>query len=284
MITTMNKKDIRLGHTDEKNVFKTVILMTDFSEPARNAIKYAIDAFGEDVEYHLINAYYARTSSATLLDLNDILAKESEQGLKNEVNWINEMYKERRIRLKSHSVFGGPVDAIRKIKNQYEIDALVMGTKGASGIDSVLFGSVASNVIRVTKLPVISVPPTCVFQGFRNIVFASDGQNVSGDKVLEPLKKMQYQFNSEITLFSVVKEGQKIDWSKAGIGIENAHYETIEAKNIADAVTDFCQRSKTDLLAIVPKHTGFFERLFHHSISKELVEKAQLPILSLEND
>ncbi|MBD3637343.1 MAG: universal stress protein [Crocinitomicaceae bacterium] len=279
----LKKSEITAKNENVEKV-KSIILLSDFSEPARNAIKYAIDAFGDQVEYHLVNAYYARTSSATLLDLNEMLAKESEQGLTDELNWIKETFPDLNLTIKSHSIFGSPVDAIKRLKRLVESDLVVMGTKGASGVDAVLFGSVASTVIRATVIPVISVPPDCQFNGFKEIVFATDGQELENTEVLAPIEKLHKQFNSEITLFSVERNGKHVDWNHTGIKIENAHHSSVAGNDVAEEVTKYCNEKSADLLVILPKHTGFFDRLFHRSISKELVEQAKLPILSLEYD
>ena len=101
--------------------------------------------------------------------------------------------------------------------------------------------------------------------------------------IVAPISKLQKQFKSEVVLFSVNTPEHKFDWEEMKIHIENAHYATVEGKNVAEEVTKFCQEKNANLLVILPKHTGFFDRLFHHSVSKELVEQAKMPILSLEN-
>ena len=284
MFEQLPKENFKTGNTAMAQSFNSIILLTDFSDPAKNAIKYAIDAFGDGAEYHLVNAYYARTSSATLLDLNDMLAKESEQGLTEEKQWVLNEYPNLSLNVKTHSVFGSPVDAIKKMKRSGDYDIVIMGTKGASGVDAVLFGSVASSIIRSTTVPVISIPPEYSFAGFENIVFATDGKALDDFNIIAPISKLQKQFNSEVTLFSVNTTEKEFDWDEMKIHIENAHYATVDGGDVAEEVTNFCQEKNAELLVILPKHTGFFDRLFHKSVSKELVEQAKMPILSLEMD
>jgi len=264
--------------------FSSVILLTDFSETAKNAIKYAIDAFGTDVKYKLVNAYYARTSSATLLDLNDMLLKDSEQGLAEELKWIKQQYPFLKLEIEARSVFGNPVDAIEKIAKDEFQDLVIMGTKGASGIDAVLFGSTASSVIRNTIVPVISVPPLFSYNGFKKVVFSTDGSTDFKKKAIDPLVKIQNKFNSEITVVTIENKGKAIDLSAMDLPLEIDKYANLQDSNVALAVTEYCADEQADLMVVLPKHHGFFERMFHKSISKELVELASMPILSLEND
>jgi len=278
-------RDNRQAHTNTTvRDFSSVILLTDFSETAKNAIKYAIDAFGTDVKYKLVNAYYARTSSATLLDLNDMLLKDSEQGLAEELKWIQQQYPFLKLDIKTHSVFGNPVDAIEKIAKDEFQDLVIMGTKGASGLDAVLFGSTASSVIRNTIVPVISVPPFFTYNGFKKVVFSTDGSTDFKQNAIDPLVKIQNKFDSEISVVTIENKGKTVDLSAMDLPLEIDKYTNLQDSNVALAVTEHCVAEEADLMVVLPKHHGFFERLFHKSISKELVELASMPILSLEND
>ncbi|WP_336000700.1 universal stress protein [Halorientalis halophila] len=52
---------------------------------------------------------------------------------------------------------GRPYDAIRTYADENEIDLVVMGTHGRSGIDRYLLGSVAEKVVRTSTVPVLTV-------------------------------------------------------------------------------------------------------------------------------
>ena len=56
-------------------------------------------------------------------------------------------------------VYGNPAQEILKAIDSEEIDLVVMGTHGRKGLDSVLFGSVARNVVRRSPVPVLTVNP-----------------------------------------------------------------------------------------------------------------------------
>lgn len=267
----------------QTNNFKSIALLTDFSEAAKNSIRYAVDAFGDEVQYHLVNSFYARSSSATLIDLNDVLAKESEAELTKEKKWMTETFSKLNLKVKTHSIFGSPVDAVKKLKRVEALELIIMGTKGATGLAAVLFGSVAAHVIRNTIVPVISVPPLSKFSGFTHMVFATDSK-VSSIHSVEPIQKIQDKFNSKLDIVTVDVANEGKDIVHLEPNLLKAKHVCLEGKQVAETVVDYCHEIGADLLVVLPKHTGIFNRLFHHSISKELVQKAQLPILSLEND
>ncbi|EMA40059.1 universal stress protein [Halobiforma nitratireducens] len=55
---------------------------------------------------------------------------------------------------------GTPFQSIREYASRREIDVIAMGTKGKTGIDRVLLGSVTENVLRTARTPVLAVPPS----------------------------------------------------------------------------------------------------------------------------
>ncbi|WP_254864439.1 universal stress protein [Halovivax gelatinilyticus] len=54
---------------------------------------------------------------------------------------------------------GTPFQSIREYAHRHETDAIVMGTKGRTGLDRFLLGSVTENVLRTAHVPVLAVPP-----------------------------------------------------------------------------------------------------------------------------
>jgi nucleotide-binding universal stress UspA family protein len=54
---------------------------------------------------------------------------------------------------------GEPAIKIRELARREQIDLIVMGTRGNSKLETVLFGSVAEKVVHHTGCPVVVVPP-----------------------------------------------------------------------------------------------------------------------------
>ena len=55
----------------------------------------------------------------------------------------------------SHVRLGDPADTIRQVARDYEVDLLVVGTKGRKGISKALLGSVAEALLRDGRIPVL---------------------------------------------------------------------------------------------------------------------------------
>ena len=56
-------------------------------------------------------------------------------------------------------VSGDAVDEILKVIESEGIDLLIMGTHGRKGLEHVIFGSVAENVVKKSPVPVLTINP-----------------------------------------------------------------------------------------------------------------------------
>jgi nucleotide-binding universal stress UspA family protein len=144
---------------------KRILLPTDLSEFAGAATGYAC-AIAErfDAELHLLYVFERYTGSTYVPGIALPQAKSEIELLKQQVaeslaKWIDIGWatKHRVIRATGE---GHPfVEIIRYAKEQ-DIDLIVMGTHGRSGISHLLVGSVAENVVRKSLCPVLTVRPT----------------------------------------------------------------------------------------------------------------------------
>ncbi|MBL7734052.1 MAG: universal stress protein, partial [Chitinophagaceae bacterium] len=58
-------------------------------------------------------------------------------------------------------------------------------------------------------------------------------------------------------------------------------YHYAETDDIADEIEDFAEDQDAGLIITIPKSYGFFEGLFHRSVSKRLIRESDIPLLLL---
>lgn len=143
---------------------KRIAVPTDFSEFSNNALKYGC-ALSEkfDAELHLVHV------------LQDLVAMVPEPGLAfpppgDYIEQLNASCEEALEKLPDESwgfegtvvraVRQGPtfVEVVRYAKEK-DIDLIVMGTHGRSGLTHMLLGSVAERIVRKAPCPVLTVRP-----------------------------------------------------------------------------------------------------------------------------
>ena len=128
---------------------KKVVLPTDFSENAWNATGYAIELFkDEECVFYLLNTYTpafvnSRFMAAGVggLEIEDDVKVQSEIGLNNLLKRIEENYDIPHHSFKTISSFSLLTSEVKEIASSKDIDLIITGTKGASGLEEVFMGS-----------------------------------------------------------------------------------------------------------------------------------------------
>lgn len=136
-----------------------VLFATDFSEPARQAQKYALtlaEKFG--AELHALHVV-----PEIILPATDSYAAWTlpEGGMKAQLE-ASELQLQKELGLQAasrHVVMGFPVEEIMKYAADHNIDLLVVGTHGHTGLAHLLMGSVAEKLVRLSTCPVLTVHP-----------------------------------------------------------------------------------------------------------------------------
>lgn len=138
--------------------FKNILVPTDFSEPAEQAVEMAISlALKFDAKLTLLHVYSVPTSyygygEGLHWPVED-LAREAQKALDEALAKLKEHYP--RAERALHS--GNPTERILAVAKDRGIDLIVMGTHGRRGVRHVLLGSVAEKVVRRSPAPVLTV-------------------------------------------------------------------------------------------------------------------------------
>ena len=156
---------------------KRILFPTDYSETSRNSGKYAAEiAKRTNAELYILNVY-----SVTIYDPNmpaELLMSATEQAEKTSKEELEKVKSEfgGDLNIQLVSKQGLVVDEIINFVQENDIDMVVMGTTGASGILEKIFGSNTSSVIEKTPKPVLAIPDEAKYRGISSIVYATDLQ------------------------------------------------------------------------------------------------------------
>jgi len=144
--------------------YKKVLFCTDFSENADYAFEFAYGIAQRDggllyilhVIPHNPNQAYVE-NFITTEDLEKI-QKAIEEDLGNKYRERYEEKIENEIKFEIITKSGREDEEILKFAKEEKVDIVVMGTHGGTGIEHVIFGSVAEKVLRRSPFPVFIIP------------------------------------------------------------------------------------------------------------------------------
>lgn len=273
---------------------KTILVPTDYSETASNALQYAIE-LAKDVsaDIVLVHTYHppitAGEAPVVLVTPQD-LHEEHVQSLKKlEAEVDAKLHSSSRVRSIIRIGFTG--EEIETVATENDVDLIVMGITGAGKVAQALIGSNALTVIGKTKIPVLTIPKEAHYKPVQKIVLAFDAKNELKKPVLDSLKSLITLFNAELIVVDVVDPHSQptVQNAVATVKLESA-LSTIkhqivfpQSTNVAEELQISAQAHNADWLVLIPHSYNFLQGLFHKSNTKEIAFHTHTPLLTLHN-
>lgn len=138
-------------------MYDEILVPTDGSPAAEAAIDHAISlAKAYDARLHALyvvdaNAYTSMEAGTEMVV--DALESEGEMA----INRVGDAAEDADIEIEEDLVTGTPHRSILEYIDDHDIDLVVMGTHGRTGLDRLLLGSVTERVVRSSNVPVMTV-------------------------------------------------------------------------------------------------------------------------------
>ncbi|MES1214790.1 MAG: universal stress protein [Bacteroidota bacterium] len=272
---------------------KTIIIPTDFSPNATNALHYGVDmAQAINASILLLHVYQVPVTVAdvpvVLVSVEEMQknAEERLAALKREVEHIS--FGKLKIYTEAH--LGSVADELETLCNKIKPFAVVMGTLGVSAAERVFFGSTALTAIRHLTWPVITVPPGKRFaDGIKKIGFACDFRDVVKTTPTHFIIEMVKEFNAELHVLNVDYKERHFtpDTPEESLMLHtmlegaNPSYHFIQHKDIEDGINEFTEKNNIDLLIAIPKKHKLLEGIFKPSSTKQLVIHSHVPVMCI---
>ncbi len=261
-----------------------ILIPTDFSDNARKALDYALTLFGDDtIEVGLLNTWQIpHTGVGMLVSIEDILRDEAQRTMEE---LIEELKKDTKnaVGIEGKVQPGALSDVVRSLLRSESYDFVVMGTLGADDVKKKLLGSNTANVVRTSTVPVLVVPMDTPLSAPEKIAIATDFKEVK-EKQLAPLAKLVKKFNATFEAIHVEREAVAANdevpegWLTPFKDVK-PEVVKIVSENIADGIDTYVKNQGVDFLAVIRHDYGFFEGLFHRSVSRRLSMHMSCPLL-----
>ena len=198
----------------EKNYgnMSKIIVPTDFSETSVNAFNFAT-RYAKEISgmVKVVHVYYPSSADINGNVFVDVGLKKVKEALLDEFveaanqDWIGELMATALI--DRQFAEGFPVPKILDIVNENRASYIIVGTTGEGETFKKLFGSVSTELVKKSKVPIIVVPPEARFIGFRNILYASNDPLLD-ESCLVYLSKFAKMHNSILHVVHVAKPGE----------------------------------------------------------------------------
>ncbi|MFB6258910.1 MAG: universal stress protein [Flavobacteriales bacterium] len=270
-----------------------ILVPTDFSEASENAAGFAADlARRTGADLYLLHVMEVPTHSTnyTFEEYQEVpegialmkAAKERFQQFKDkpifkDVNVIEAVQFERTYE-----------NIVQQAKN-HEIDLIVMGSHGATGMREMFVGSNTERVVRMAHCPVLTVKQKLAPDQINDMVFASDfNSEIYGN--FPRIKKLAELFDARIHLLKVVTPNQFEASSKSHREMQALAEEFQLKDHTANVYNDeyveagilhFADSIDADLISLSTHGRRGLVHLINGSLAEDVANHAERPVLSI---
>ena len=274
-----------------------ILVPTDFSENAWNALKYGVQLY-KDVQctFYLlhINPIPAYTGAGTSVRVSSKMAEgnvliESKASLEKlliQIEKFDPSTKHSYTTIASHNFF---VEAIKRQVENKKIDLIIMGTKGASGLKKVTLGSNTGDVLTKVKCPLLAVPENTIYKTPREIAFPTDYHLGYDLNVLDTLIEMVNLNKSDLRILHISKKGEKLsdeqlenkEFLNDYLQDVNHSFHSLTGEDLETSVQCFTESRDIDMITMVAKNLNFFQRILFRPKVEKISYHTDIPFLIL---
>ncbi len=267
---------------------KNILVATDFSNNAYAALFYATQLLAsKPCNFYILNAFTENTlfgekdtRAFAGKNLSVALKAKSEEKLKQTFHKINLDNDNGQHEFQTLSVKGNLTPVMQRAIEKYDIDLVVMGTKGNTGAKEIFIGS---NTMKVThainQCPILAVPKEIDYKTPKEIAFFTDFKKGCAKKTIAPLLFIASLFSSAIRVAHIEEEHslEKEQESHRKLlelsltGFEHSFHSVQDAIDKAKVINDFLEENQVELFSMVQRKRSLFELWYVNLSSKTLV-------------
>ncbi len=272
---------------------KKILVPTDFSEQAENALKVAAQlAKKHESEIYLLHLLELPLQQVDMMNtpsplpeamffmklaqqkFESIMAKDYLKGLR-----VHDI-------VKNYPSFSSVIDTCHELN----VDLIVMGSHGASGFKEMFIGSNAEKVVRTSDLPVLVIKNNHAKFTIDRFVFASDF-NKDGKETYKQATEFAKAFGAKMYLVMVNTANNFTPTSEANQRIQDfikdsdfKEYTThiYNDESVESGILNFSKEIDADLIGISTHGRQGIAHFFNGSISEDLVNHAKRPVITFK--
>lgn len=270
---------------------KRILVPSDFSKPAREAFKMAVDiAAKSNATITVLHVIYV----TALYDSNFIgePAVIGEQFFKDMENDAKKAFEEmnqkegKGVKAQLEIAVGGLFETIKRFVDQQKIELVVMGTTGSSGFAEVLIGSNTEKTVRFSEVPVLVVRQAVPVRTMKNILLPTTG-NLDEIEFISKVKDLQTLLGAKLhvllintpTNFMRDEEGKEtLEEFVKHYHLANYELHFRSYRQEEEGIIDFTYTNKMDLIAMATHSRRGLSHLFSGSITENVVNHIQVPV------
>lgn len=273
---------------------KRILVPTDFSECADNALDFAVHlAKKSKGEILLVNVFeypggasFNTLGVTTYEPLDNVFITQMMENIEKKLKERTENPAYGEVIIKQDVIMGNPFTSIASSVKNKKVDIIVMGSKGTSGIEGTFIGSNTEKVVRNAKCPVLTIKERTNNYEIKDIAFAT---NLHEEQLhlIEELKKFQQLFGAKIHLVKINTPStfesthqikKQFETFVHKYSLENYTTNIYNDRSEEDGIIYFAEDINADLIAMGTHGRSGFLQLLSTSIAEDVVNHSKRPV------
>lgn len=285
-------------------MYDHILIPTDGSETANAAARVgAVFADAFDASVHVLSVVDVRSYSSPLADLDQMVREQRElfeERAEDAVTDVETVLGEQAAGIGhvSRIEHGIPSEVISEYAAEHEVDLVVMGSQGRSGLDRLLVGSVAERVLRTSDAPVLIVPPAADDREFDSVLIPTDGSEAAQAAVEHGISTAG-KFDASLHVLHVIRSGRGLPGPSDPLRVDaegvvesvaaeatgrSVDVEThVQAGNPAKQIRRFVTRRGMDMVAMGTHGRSGLSRYLLGSVTEKVVRTSDVPLLTVRS-
>lgn len=276
---------------------KTILIPTDFSKNAWDAILYASELFKkEECDFYFLNVYnfpgYVVDSAFVTVPSNEVYKefKElSEKKLKETIEAVDFRFSNPNHTYHSISQHNSLFYAVDEFVIKNHVDFIVMGTKGDTNSPDIIYGSNAVDIMEnITMCNVLAIPEMTKYHPPKEIVFSTDFKSIDNIHKLGIAVNIAKENNAKICIVHVnteaeLSQDQEANKKKLEDYLKDVDYEIKNLSNqtLFEALQCLVQSRDSDMVTFFSKKHGVLKSIFSKPLVKSMGQRSKVPVLVL---
>lgn len=277
---------------------RKILIPTDFSENANNALKFATDLFKYEVsEFYVMHAYqddiYSDETLLTkknLYEITSVVSNNSQKELEKIKKSITETAPNPKHTYHIISANNLLIDETDTIVDEQNIDIIIMGTKGKNNDKKITFGSHTLQVMKYVQCPLLAIPENYKYAQPKHILFPTNYLIPYKRRELKLLCEMASPYRAVIDMLYISKTEKlsmrQIDnqnFIKEELCNNQINFKVVKSKHIINTIYKYINENNVDILVMVNKRHSFLEDILYQSVIDKLSLNLNIPFLALQN-
>ncbi|GAA4899290.1 universal stress protein [Flaviramulus aquimarinus] len=274
---------------------RRILLPTDFSDNAQNAIDYAINLYANDTcDFYILNTYYIEEFSMELAAVRDLEAFEQKSisGLSLIFKKLLNAENSKQHQYHMVSECGALIDIMKDIIEKHDIDIVIMGTKGDTDSRSQIYGSQTVLAMeRIRNCPVLAIPKQANFKGIQNIIFPTGYNTPYKRREFDCLIDIANKTGAAIRVLNVLDESKELNQNQLkNQNLLKDYFEELDCSfhvlhdtELLSAINSYILKQNIDMVAFINKRHNFFSWIISKPMVKNLTYHTTIPILALHD-